>query len=360
LPRQFPGADQSRYCDSLRVFRNALTRRSFTWVETGHKDLPSLQFLDAMGIAFRLFLAGNRAGAFLLLFEFTEVDRFDPTAALINVLDGVVEDGTLDLCLQLGGQLHGVKACGSQEQGYFALTVGGFVTEASKDAVADLLPIMTHRLLGHSADLFADAGMKIRTYSEETVRRRAVLEGAPGFVWRRRSDLHPWEALSGRLLSEKVTGQAGRLLSGYVLPTEKGEVQIDHILVCEAGIFAIECKSYTASIEGNRNGPWLQVVGSQQRRIHASWGENPADQALRGVHAARTILARGQANGRPRHRAIPERRAAVAGRCADKYCARHSSRGVHARRVHHVFEPAAPGSVEGPGASAGGADGACS
>ena len=64
------------------------------------------------------------------------------------------------------------------------------------------------------------------------------------------------------------------LLNNVTLPTENGTTQIDHILIADIGIFAIETKHYKGWIYGNPNeATWTQVIFNFKSRF-----QNPLKQ----------------------------------------------------------------------------------
>ncbi len=73
--------------------------------------------------------------------------------------------------------------------------------------------------------------------------------------------------LKGKIGEGRVNSILGKLPEGYIilkdllLETDKGTTQIDHVVVCEKGIFVIETKNYDGWIYGSENQKyWTQVI----------------------------------------------------------------------------------------------------
>jgi len=293
MPRGVPFRNGQIHPDSQPLFVQAIQRNGYSYGKA-LTPLPEYYILDHLGLSFRLNLNSHAGGGFALQMEFLEEDRIKLESSVINVYVGAVDDGMVELCQAMAGDLLGMMAFAYKEHGYVVLSCAGILPQDDPEAIFRLLPVLVGMLASFAGRLFAEAGSEFRTFAENSDRRRSIVEGEPGLTWQARAELHAWEKYSGRILSERLKGQYGQLFSGYVFPTDKGEVQIDHVLVCEVGVFAIKCKSFGGSIRGSRNGPWNQVVRGYDRRIGASWGQNPADQVLRGVHAVRGVLGRAE------------------------------------------------------------------
>jgi hypothetical protein len=102
---------------------------------------------------------------------------------------------------------------------------------------------------------------------------------------------HPWERIVAERLEDEITGMEGTVLTGYKIPSREGEIDIDNILVCEVGIYTIECKRATGIIRGRRNDEWTFERDSKRGVIHAQRG-NPADQANSQMYALKNFLAK--------------------------------------------------------------------
>jgi hypothetical protein len=107
-----------------------------------------------------------------------------------------------------------------------------------------------------------------------------------------------WEREAGQIIVAGLDGLAGRLLSGLKVPLykgrkRKGQIEIDHVLVAEVGLFAIECKNCGARITGTLNGAWHRQAAGGSELIESAGRENPSDQVLEQVYALKNILVSG-------------------------------------------------------------------
>lgn len=75
------------------------------------------------------------------------------------------------------------------------------------------------------------------------------------------------EAAVAEMVEANVSG-FNVLLNDLTIETAHGTTQIDHILVCETGIFVIETKHYSGWIFGDPNSPtWTQVIYKKKTRF---------------------------------------------------------------------------------------------
>jgi hypothetical protein len=88
-----------------------------------------------------------------------------------------------------------------------------------------------------------------------------------------------WEMTVGRKVAEALAAGHGQVLTGLEIRDRKrGMIEIDNLLVCDRGVFVIECKSLYGRIEGGLNLPWHMVEGEQRKLVQCSRGLNPRQQ----------------------------------------------------------------------------------
>jgi hypothetical protein len=88
-----------------------------------------------------------------------------------------------------------------------------------------------------------------------------------------------WEVTVGRKVAEALAAGRGQVLTGFEICDLKGRmIEIDNLVVCDRGVFVIECKSLRGRIEGGLNLPWHIVQGEQRTRVQCSRGLNPRHQ----------------------------------------------------------------------------------
>jgi WD40 repeat protein len=100
-----------------------------------------------------------------------------------------------------------------------------------------------------------------------------------------------WERESGQIIVSGLNGVVGVLRSGLQVPIKTGgQIDTDHVLVSEVGLFVVECKSYGGRIVGTLNGPWSNETPDGAKRIDAARRINPAMQVREQVYALKNIL----------------------------------------------------------------------
>ncbi|MDE5721165.1 MAG: NERD domain-containing protein [Clostridia bacterium] len=89
----------------------------------------------------------------------------------------------------------------------------------------------------------------------------------------------------------QIAGVDGKLINNFIFKGTRTTVQIDHILICDFGIFVIETKNYSGIIYGDENRKeWLQVFPNSVRREKF---HNPVKQNAGHVYNLRRILPKG-------------------------------------------------------------------
>ncbi|AGY56459.1 nuclease-related domain-containing protein [Gloeobacter kilaueensis] len=102
------------------------------------------------------------------------------------------------------------------------------------------------------------------------------------------SNPDPYDAQVGRLLVSQLTVE-GILLTGVSVPYKNDILRLDNVLLCDRGVFVIEGKSYTGTIEGNLNNVWRTSTGDP---IKSSRGNNPLQQCDAQVLALKNFFAK--------------------------------------------------------------------
>jgi hypothetical protein len=101
-----------------------------------------------------------------------------------------------------------------------------------------------------------------------------------------------WERQAAHRMKKALRGVVdGRLLAGLSLPDRKGgRINVDLLLVCDRGVFVLECKNYTGKIEGGANCGWLASKEGTSKKVGAHRGVNPLFQAEQQVYSMRARL----------------------------------------------------------------------
>ncbi|MBV8191372.1 MAG: NERD domain-containing protein, partial [Alphaproteobacteria bacterium] len=113
--------------------------------------------------------------------------------------------------------------------------------------------------------------------------------------WTEPRPKNEWERETGRIIVAGLQGVVGQLLSGRNIPVyqgrkRKGQIEIDHVLVAEIGMFTIECKHYPGRITGTLNGPWYCETTAGRKPIDSAGRENPSKQSSEQIYAVKNIL----------------------------------------------------------------------
>jgi hypothetical protein len=102
-----------------------------------------------------------------------------------------------------------------------------------------------------------------------------------------------WEVAVGRRVAEALAAGYGHVLTGFEICDLKGRmIEIDSLVVCDRGVFVIECKSLRGRVEGGLNLPWQIVHGEQRTRVQCSRGINPRHQCRQQTFAVVEALER--------------------------------------------------------------------
>ncbi|HLJ45260.1 MAG TPA: NERD domain-containing protein [Bryobacteraceae bacterium] len=95
-----------------------------------------------------------------------------------------------------------------------------------------------------------------------------------------------WEKKVAKRLVSGIRGVEGCILTGVRMRCHRGgTIEIDHLIVCEKGIFVVECKNYTGQIKGGLNGAWSALDETKQTRVCAQRGANPVQQTYEQIYS---------------------------------------------------------------------------
>jgi hypothetical protein len=95
---------------------------------------------------------------------------------------------------------------------------------------------------------------------------------------------------AAELIIAGLEGVVGVLLSGLKLPTRRGQIEIDHVLISQIGLFTIECKNFSGPVIGTLNGSWYHETPVGPEPIKCARGENPSAQASEQIYAVKNFL----------------------------------------------------------------------
>jgi hypothetical protein len=94
--------------------------------------------------------------------------------------------------------------------------------------------------------------------------------------------IHPktrFEQHCAKELARGLKGVHGTVMAGLLAPHySHGMVDLDVVLVCDRGVFVIECKNYSGSVEGGLNTQWHATKDGEIRDIWSCRGINPLNQ----------------------------------------------------------------------------------
>ncbi len=277
-------------CDALPLFAASLADEQCMPEEVGDPAKPEWAFrsLEAPWV-YRLRLTGHRMGCYALALPFIEKRRFQ-WGSTLNVVACDLEQSILQLCNEITGAGLGCKAYAHLETGLVVVIAPGCVPPGGGSSFAAFMPALRRRLTASADALIAFLGCTATDFAAEAAARANVPPHQAGLIHHDRGTANRWERRSGRLIVERCLGQHGRLLSGFHVPTDRGEVEIDHILVCEFGILAVECKDYGGVIRGSSDTVWTQGMRGKARPIVSSRGRNPLEQSRAQVMALRRFI----------------------------------------------------------------------
>ena len=288
-PQSLIVRQQAPQPDSLVVMKALFARQKIAYVEVGTERQPMMVFSGG-GFVYHIDFAGHAAGVFYITLRFLEEDRFVVGSTVENVIHAVIEDGLSDTCDSMNAKWIGSRAVLHEVDGRILIGLPCFLDDDNLDVAAEGLGLVIKLVRNAAQQLFESTATSFESFADANHRLSSVLQSEPGLLHISGDTRHSWERRSGRLMAEKITGQRGTLFSGQSVPDEKGEVEMDHILICEAGIFAIECKSHIGVIVGRRNGPWKHKLRGHSLTIGGTRGRNPADQSIQQVFALRRLF----------------------------------------------------------------------
>ncbi len=76
------------------------------------------------------------------------------------------------------------------------------------------------------------------------------------------------------------------LVKNITLPAEDGTTQVDHIIVCQYGVFVVETKNMKGRIFGNaKQRQWTQKIFKHSRKF-----QNPLDQKYKHAKTLQSLL----------------------------------------------------------------------
>lgn len=104
---------------------------------------------------------------------------------------------------------------------------------------------------------------------------------------------HPWEVTVGQRIAAHLADTNGHILTALeISDTRERLIEIDNLLVCDRGLFVIECKAFRGRIEGGLNLEWEITHGDTRRRIKCHRGINPRHQCRQQVFTVVEALER--------------------------------------------------------------------
>jgi hypothetical protein len=102
-----------------------------------------------------------------------------------------------------------------------------------------------------------------------------------------------WEVAVGQRIAEELADTHGHILTGLEVSDLRNRiVEIDNLLICDRGIFVIECKGLRGRIEGGLNLPWRAVHADAHAPIVCHRGINPRHQCRQQMFAVIEALER--------------------------------------------------------------------
>jgi tetratricopeptide (TPR) repeat protein len=88
-----------------------------------------------------------------------------------------------------------------------------------------------------------------------------------------------FERACANRLAAGLKGVKGTVLAGLLAPHHSsGMVDFDVVIVCDRGIFVVECKNYKGHIDGGLNTAWHAVSADANYEIKSSRGSSPVAQ----------------------------------------------------------------------------------
>jgi len=264
--------------DGANYFALALADAGHPYLNVGTDSIPQL-FASENGWTFFLKSNAKAHWHYSAAIPFVEKQRFQLDDTLSNVFAGVLNEEFVDTCNSFNSKVAGIKSFVFPDAGQVFLTMTGTVPFLQRKHVSEQLKVIWSTLLDGAKKLFGSADYEIENYRIAANKKREIAPNQLGLEWIHNSSANDFETLVGSTLSKCVTGTYGKVLTGFHITTSTEDVDLDNIVICEAGVFAIECKNYSGRITGTRNGKWKTIGKVGSRSVRATRGKNPADQA---------------------------------------------------------------------------------
>lgn len=96
---------------------------------------------------------------------------------------------------------------------------------------------------------------------------------------------HKGEAFVDAELKKSLEKKYHHVISNVTLPVGGGTTQIDHVVICDKGIFAIETKDYNGIVYAGTGRDWYQYMGKKKYPF-----QNPHRQNYKHIMALKEIL----------------------------------------------------------------------
>jgi hypothetical protein len=162
-----------------------------------------------------------------------------------------------------------------------------------EDAALYTVRALASELLGEYQAALADVELALalaprsKSLPEAKLRlQRRIAELEPKTVIETIHAAHPWEKQAARRLQRELKGVDGTILLGASLPHHRhGRINVDLVLICDRGVFVMECKSYGGRIEGGANSPWSAAKSETKIAVKSERGVNPLFQVEEQVFA---------------------------------------------------------------------------
>jgi hypothetical protein len=287
---RLPNKPPLKWNSSLQLFTSALETNGIKYFEINPSEHPKLGFFwDDRKLLIYLYFPGHQVGGYSLAIRFIEQDRFELNRCVDNVICGVIDPILIEIVNDCNVSFFGYKFMASLEDGDIIVSLAGCLPVRTVDRVSSILPALAQQLFMRAETLLEATGLPAHSFSVENDRLQQVDTGEKGLLMLHLKTCNPFEFRTAQVLRDRVLGHYGYIMSGYVIPASGGEVEIDCIIVCESGIFVIECKSYSGRIKGSRNSNWHQTYQKHSRKID-SRGINPAAQVTVQVFALKMFL----------------------------------------------------------------------
>ncbi len=206
------------------------------------------------------------------------------------LVDGPINRRTILACHEIAAKRRGMQCEADVDSGAVTVSLTALAPRDEDEAFTDLLPGLLLALAREAIQLPPVLGLGRSRPPARDRQDKEVGRQDAGVAWNEREPGPRWRRAVARRISRKVQEQRTAVLIGHSVPARGGALEVDAIVIGETGVWVLDCRSHSGTIEGNRNGVWHDQYGTWTHAI-GDPDTHPLDALAARVFALKNALA---------------------------------------------------------------------